>query len=166
MTGRPAVDGDLRRQLRQRRPFESPEAEAFLNVLRTAAVFAHGLVEVLRPHDLSQPQYNVLRILRGAGPAGLPSMEVGARMVARDPDVTRLLDRLEARGLVARARDAADRRVVLARLTDDGRRVVDALDEPVRAMHRRQLGHLSAEELHALSALLEAARHGAPGEER
>lgn len=156
------MDGDLRRQLRQRKPFESPEAEAFLNVLRTAAVLTSGLAEVLRPHDLSQPQYNVLRILRGAGAAGLPSMEVGVRMVGRDPDVTRLLDRLETRGLVARARDAADRRVVLARITDEGRRVVDALDAPVRAMHRRQLGHLTPDDLHALSDLLEAARHEGP----
>ena len=117
-----------------------------------------------RPHALSQPQYNVLRILRGAGPAGLPSGEVGDRMVARDPDVTRLLDRMEARGLVARARDQADRRVVVARLTEAGRRLVDALDAPVQAMHARQLGHLSGAELHALSALLERARDAAERE--
>ncbi len=157
--------GELQRQLSQRKPFDSPEAEAFLNVLRTAAVLTRGLTEVLRPHELSQPQYNVLRILRGAGPAGVPSMVVGERMVARDPDVTRLLDRLETRGLVARARDAADRRVVLVRLTDEGRRQVDELDAPVRDMHRRQLGHLTPDELAALSALLEAARREgeAPG---
>lgn len=150
--------GDLQRQLHQRKPFESPEAEAFLNVLRTAAVLTRGLTDVLRPYDLSQPQYNVLRILRGAGPAGLPSGEVGERMVGRDPDVTRLLDRLAARGFVVRARDDADRRVVTARLSDAGRAVVDALDQPVRAMHRRQLGHLARGDLRTLSDLLEAAR--------
>ena len=152
--------GRLQRELHQRTPFDSPEAEAFLNVLRTAAVLVHGLTEVLRPHDLSQPQYNVLRILRGAGPTGLPSMEVGERMVGRDPDVTRLLDRLEARGLVVRTRGAPDRRVVTARLTAEGRGVVDALDGPVRALHRRQLGHLPPDDLRALSALLEAVRQG------
>jgi DNA-binding MarR family transcriptional regulator len=159
------MPGELQGQIKQRKPFDSPEAEAFLNVLRTAAALTRGLTEVLRPHELSQPQYNVLRILRGAGPAGVPSMVVGERMVARDPDVTRLLDRLETRGLVARARDAADRRVVLVRLTDEGRRQVDELDAPVRDMHRRQLGHLTPDELAALSALLEAARRegGAPG---
>jgi DNA-binding MarR family transcriptional regulator len=159
------MPGELQGQIKQRKPFDSPEAEAFLNVLRTAAVLTRGLTEVLRPHELSQPQYNVLRILRGAGPAGVPSMVVGERMVARDPDVTRLLDRLETRGLVARARDAADRRVVLVRLTDEGRRQVDELDAPVRDMHRRQLGHLTPDELAALSALLEAARREgeAPG---
>ncbi len=153
---------DLQRQLRQRAPFESPEAEVFLNLLRTAAVLTHGLTDVLRPHDLSQAQYNILRILRGAEPDGLPCREIGERLVSHDPDVTRLLDRLEARGFVARARDTADRRVVTARLTAEGRRVVDALDAPVAALHRRQLGHVPADDLRALSGLLEAARHELP----
>lgn len=152
------MSGQIRNQLRQRKPFDSPEAEAFLNVLRTAAGFLNDLAAVLKPHDLSQPQYNVLRILRGAGPDGLPSGEIGARMVGRDPDVTRLVDRLERRGLVARHRPAADRRVVRVRLTPPGAQVVDALDGPVAAMHRRQLGHLDSAALRRLSDLLEAAR--------
>lgn len=155
------MPGELRQQLRQDKPFQSPEAEAFLNVVRTAAGLLDDLAAVLRPCDLSQPQYNVLRILRGAGPGGLPSGEIGARMVGRDPDVTRLVDRMEARGLVERRRDAADRRVVLVRLTPEGRRTVDALDAPVAAMHRRQLGHLAPAELQALSDLLVAARREA-----
>lgn len=155
--------GDLQSQIKQPRPFRSPEEEAFLNVLRTAATLLGAFAELLRPHGLSQPQYNVLRILRGAGPAGLPSGEVGDRMVARDPDVTRLLDRMEARGLVARTRGQADRRVVVARLTDEGRCLVDALDAPVQALHARRLGHLSGEELGTLSALLGRARDGAGG---
>ena len=94
--------GHLRYQLKQQKPFRSLEAEVFLNVLRTATTFVGQLVEVLRPYELTQPQYNVLRILRGAGGAGLPSGEVGVRMVSREPDVTRLLDRMEQRGLVER----------------------------------------------------------------
>ena len=152
------MSGQLRDQIKQPRPFASLEAEAFVNVLRTASQLLGGLVELLRPHDITQPQYNVLRILRGAGPDGLPSGEVGVRMVSREPDMTRLLDRMEARGLVSRARGTVDRRVVTVRLTDAGRRMVDALDAPVRELHARQLGHLSPEELQALSTLLERAR--------
>ena len=152
------MGGHLQHDIKQRRPFESLEAEAFLNVLRTATTLVRELVEVLRPFDLTQPQYNVLRILRGAGATGLPCGEVGERMVSREPDVSRLLDRMERRGLVARTRAPSDRRVVTARITPDGLRIVDALDEPVRQMHARQLGHLSQPDLHALCTLLEAAR--------
>jgi DNA-binding MarR family transcriptional regulator len=150
--------GQLREQIRQPTPFRSLEAEAYLNVLRTATVLLAELVELLRPHEITQPQYNVLRILRGAGDAGLPSGEIGDRMVSREPDMTRLLDRMEARGLVARQRGPADRRVVTARLTASGRNLVDALDVPVQAMHAGQLGHLSEAELRTLSSLLERAR--------
>ena len=148
----------LQDELKQPRPFRSVEEEVFLNVLRTSTVFVGSLVDLLRAHDITQPQYNVLRILRGAGGDGLPSGEIGGRMVAREPDVTRLLDRMEARALVVRQRGVADRRVVTVRLTDEGRRMVDALDQPVQALHRRQLAHLSADELRTLNALLERAR--------
>jgi DNA-binding MarR family transcriptional regulator len=134
------MSGHLQHDLKQRTPFESLEAEVFLNVLRTAAALVGGLSEVLRPFDITQPQYNVLRILRGAGRAGLPCGEVGERMVNREPDVSRLLDRMERRGLVARARAPGDRRVVTAWLTREG--------------------HEAA--LRALSDLLEAAREPAP----
>ncbi len=150
--------GQLRAQIRQPGPFRSLEAEAYLNVLRTSTTLLAELVELLRPHELTQPQYNVLRILRGAGEQGLPSGEIGDRMVSREPDMTRLLDRMEARGFVSRQRGPADRRVVTARITDEGRRVVDALDVPVQEMHARQLGHMSEEELRTLIALLERAR--------
>jgi DNA-binding MarR family transcriptional regulator len=151
--------GHLRAQIRQPKPFRSLEAEAYLNLLRTATALLGEFVELLRPHELTQPQYNVLRILRGAAEAGLPSGEIGDRMVSREPDMTRLLDRMEARGLVVRQRGPADRRVVTARITAEGRRLVDALDAPVEAMHARQLGHLPEEELRTLTALLERARH-------
>ncbi len=149
---------ELQKQIKQRAPFRSLEAEAFLNVLRTSAALTGEFAEMLKPYELTQPQYNVLRILRGAGPDGLPSGDVGERMVSRDPDVTRLLDRMEARALVARERAREDRRVVTVRITPEGRRLVDALDEPVQALHARQLGHLSRDELVSLNALLERAR--------
>jgi DNA-binding MarR family transcriptional regulator len=155
----PRTVGRLHEQIRQPKPFRSVEAEAYLNVLRTSAVLLAEVVELLRPHEITQPQYNVLRILRGAGEAGLPSGEIGDRMVSREPDMTRLLDRLETRGLVARHRGPADRRVVTARLTGEGRRLVDGLDVPVQETHARQLGHLAEGELHTLIALLERARH-------
>jgi len=154
--------GQLRAELRQPKPFRSLEAEAYLNVLRTSTQLLAEFVELLRPYEITQPQYNVLRILRGAGDGGLPSGEIGDRMVNRDPDMTRLLDRMEARGLVSRQRGPADRRVVTARLTDEGRRVVDALDGPVQAMHARQLGHLAEDELRTLIALLERVRRESP----
>jgi len=150
--------GKLREHIRQPKPFRSLEAEAYLNVLRTANVLLAEFAELLRPHEITQPQYNVLRILRGAGDDGLPSGEIGERMVNREPDVTRLLDRMEARGLVARQRGPADRRVVTARITAQGRRLVDALDLPVQEMHARQLGHFAEEELRTLTSLLESAR--------
>ena len=152
------MSGQLRAQIRQPKPFRSLEAEAYLNAQRTSTVLLAELAELLRPHELTPPQYNVLRILRGAGDAGLPSGEIGDRMVSRDPDVTRLLDRMETRGLVSRHRGSADRRVVLARITDQGRRLAEALDGPVEDMHARQLGHLSEDELRTLIALLERAR--------
>lgn len=157
--------GNLRQQIKQPKPFHSAEAEAFLNVLRTSATLLGGLVELLRPFELTQPQYNVLRILRGAGDGALPCGEIGQRMVSREPDVTRLLDRMEVRGLVVRTRTAEDRRVVTARLTPEGLALVDSLDDPVRALHERQLGHLTPDELHTLIALLERARsEGTPAD--
>lgn len=152
------MSGQLQEQIKQQQPFRSLEAEVFLNVLRTSTWMIGELTDLLRPYDLTQPQYNVLRILRGAGAAGLASGEVGARMVSREPDVTRLLARMARRGLVERVRDQADRRVVQTRLTAQGLQLVDALDEPVQAMHVRQLGHLSARDLRALVGLLEQAR--------
>lgn len=150
--------GRLKREIKQKRPFRSVQEEVVLSIMRTADQVIVPMNEVLRTSSLSPSQYNVLRILRGAGPEGLPSGEVGLRMVSREPDMTRLLDRMEARGLVSRARGTVDRRVVTVRLTDAGLRMVDALDAPVAALHARQLSHLSPDELQALSTLLERAR--------
>ena len=112
---------------------------------------------MLRSEDLSATQYNVLRILRGA-PEGLACGEIAKRMITRDPDITRLLDRLEKRGLISRCRETRDRRTVLARITADALKLLTRLDEPVQEVHRRQLGHLGRERLRALAELLYATR--------
>jgi DNA-binding MarR family transcriptional regulator len=152
------VDGKLQSQIKQSRPFHTPEEQLFVNLLRTARQLLDDFDRLLRSREITQPQYNILRILRGAGAAGLPSGEIGERMVGRDPDVTRLLDRMEERGLVVRTRSTLDRRVVTTQLTADGLRMVDEFDEPLLAMHTRQLGHLSPEEMDELNRLLERAR--------
>jgi DNA-binding MarR family transcriptional regulator len=135
----------------------SPEEAAFLDLLRTADMLTRGALAVLRAEDLSLTQYNVLRILRGAH-EGLPCGEIASRMITRDPDVTRLLDRMEKRGLISRARESRDRRMVLARITTAGLKLVDRLDEPVQKIHRKHLGHLGKDQLRALAELLAAAR--------
>jgi DNA-binding MarR family transcriptional regulator len=153
----------LRQAIKQRKPFDSIQQEVFLEVLRTGHALAQDLVEVLRPYRLTQPQYNVLRILRGAGAAGLPTGEVGDRMVAsREPDVTRLLVRMEQRGLVTRERQEDNRRFVTVRITREGLRVLKALDRPVAEMHARQLRHMTRNELEQLAGLLELARQERP----
>src|SRR5579859_2851490 len=108
-----------------------PEEVAFLELCRTTDMLSRRLAVLLKAEDLSATQYNVLRILRGA-PEGLPCGEVGNRMITRDPDITRLLDRLEKRGLIARSRDSQDRRMVMARITPEGLKLLARMDEPVR----------------------------------
>jgi DNA-binding MarR family transcriptional regulator len=152
------VDGKLQSQIKQSRPFRTPEELLFVNLLRTARLLLDDFDRLLRGRELTQPQYNILRILRGAGATGLASGAIGERMVGRDPDVTRLLDRMEERGLVVRKRSTSDRRVVTTQLTADGLRMVDELDAPILAMHSRQLGHLSADEMEQLNSLLERTR--------
>jgi DNA-binding MarR family transcriptional regulator len=139
----------------RRRP-ACPEEAAFLDLLRATDRLSRGLVAVLKTEDLSGNQYNVLRILRGAI-EGLPCGEIGNRMITRDPDITRLLDRLEKRGLISRSRETRDRRMVMARITPSGLKLLGRLDEPVLEAHRKQLGHLGRERLRALTELLQAA---------
>jgi len=135
----------------------SPEEAAFLDLMRTTDMLSRRLAGILKAEDLSATQYNVLRILRGA-PDGLPCGEIACRMITRDPDVTRLLDRLEKRTLISRSREAKDRRTVMARITPEGLKALARLDEPVQAGHRTQLGHLGRERLRALTDLLQVAR--------
>src|ERR1700719_860623 len=139
------------------RRFGSPEEAAFLELIRTTDMLSRGLVRLLKSEALSPTQYNVLRILRGA-PDGLFCGEIASRMITRDPDVTRLLDRLEKREMISRCREAKDRRTVMARITPEGLRLLARLDEPVQAAHRKQLGHLGRRRLQALTELSRVAR--------
>jgi DNA-binding MarR family transcriptional regulator len=146
----------------QRAPKRDPqaglEARVFVSLMRAADALARGAEALLKPFGLSGTQYNILRILRGAGETGLACREVGCRLISRDPDITRLLDRMESRGLIARAREARDRRVVKTRITAEGLRLLGELDKPVQELHRRQWRHVPAKELRKLSNLLERAR--------
>jgi DNA-binding MarR family transcriptional regulator len=141
----------------KKRRAASAEEAAFLELMRTTDMLSRGLVWILKSEDLSPTQYNVLRILRGA-PQGLFCGEIGSRMITRDPDVTRLLDRLEKRELISRCREAKDRRTVMARITPAGLKTLARLDEPVQAAHSKQLGHLGRRRLRALTELLGVAR--------
>src|SRR6201993_2179430 len=136
---------------------DCPEEATFLELLRTTDLLSRGLVRIMKTEDLSPTQYNVLRILRGA-PEGLACGEIANRMITRDPDVTRLLDRLEKRELISRCREPKDRRTVMARIPPQGLKLLGRLDEPVQAAHRKQLGHLGRERLRALTEMLHAAR--------
>jgi DNA-binding MarR family transcriptional regulator len=148
----------LKAEIRSSGPFASIEEEVSLNILRTAALLEHAVAERLKPHGLTATQYNVLRILRGAGEAGLCRNEVGERMLKPVPDVTRLLDRLEDFGLVARHRDGADRRFVTARISQSGLAKLASLDDPVTRMHEELLGHIGKQDLSRLVELLEESR--------
>jgi len=151
----------LQDEIKQTKPFESPEDEAFVSVLRTAGAFQWREAELLKPYEITLPQYNVLRILRGAEPEGLICREISERMITRDPDVTKLLDRLEARGLVSRERQEKDRRVIVARVTPEGLRLVGEIDGPVLKLTEELLGHLGERKLGTLIRLLEEAREKA-----
>ena len=153
--------GKLKREIKQTRPFASLHEEVVLSMLRTADAIAVPMTDVLREAGLSLSQYNILRILRGAGADGLPCGEISERMVRRDPDLTRLLDRLEARGLVTRSRGTADRRVVLASVSAEGLRLLESLDETIEAAVRQTLAHMPKARLNALCELLEEARERA-----
>jgi DNA-binding MarR family transcriptional regulator len=150
--------GKLAREIKQTKPFGSLEEEALLNLHRTAAALDEAGREVLKPLGLSFTQYNALRILRGAGPDGLACQEMGDRMIRPDPDVTRLLDRLESRGLLQRSRSDVDRRVVTTRISKSGLQLLASLDGVVRDLNKSALGHLGERKLRLLIDLLEEAR--------
>ena len=144
------MPSSLRDEIRQTRPFQSPGQEAFLALGRTWSVLDHAFSEALKPFGITPTQYNVLRILRGAGEPGLCRAEVIDRMVSRVPDATRLLDRLEAMGLSLRSRDPQDRRYVRTRITAQGRDLLAALDDSVQMLHARHLDGLDDSELEGL----------------
>jgi DNA-binding MarR family transcriptional regulator len=154
----PFMVSKLQTELKQNKPFGSIEEEVLLNLARTAEVVSSALAIVLKQADLTGTQYNALRILRGAGSDGLSCGEVSDRMVTKDSDITRLLDRLESRELISRERPANNRRTVIARITVEGLRILEELDEPVSQSNRRLAGHLGKERLKTLNTLLEDLR--------
>jgi DNA-binding MarR family transcriptional regulator len=147
----------VQEELKQTKPFMSVEEEVHLGILLTAEKLVAGVLETLRQSELTPTQYNALRILRGAGDEGAACREISERMVTKDSDITRLLDRLEARGLISRER-AEDRRFIIARITSEGLHLLGQLDGPIAERHRRQLGHLGEKKLASLRKLLDEAR--------
>ena len=148
----------LQDEIKQRKPFESLQAEVYLNLVRTTDALTRGVEDILKLAGLTHAQYNVLRILKGAGEHGLCCREIGDRMITRDPDITRLVDRMERRRLVARSRDSRDRRVITVRVTAEGLKTLKDLEAPLAAYNRKLLVHMSEDDLHQLVGLLESAR--------
>jgi DNA-binding MarR family transcriptional regulator len=147
----------LKDEIRPARP-GSFEQEVFVSAQRAADWLMREFEELLKPHHLSPTQYNVLRILRGSGANGMACHEIAERMITRDPDMTRLLDRLEEHDLISRSREKQDRRVIRVRIAHNGLHLLKQLDESVRTLHRRQLGHLGEKRLRLLAKLLQLVR--------
>lgn len=145
-------------ELRMTRPFAVPEEEATLSILRTGEVLQQRAGACIKTYDLTGPQYNVLRILRGSGPNGLACGQIAERMITHDSDITRLLDRLEGRQLIRRERSEQDRRVVVATITSDGMRLLQDIEPAIMDHHRRQFSTLTTTELHELIRLLQLVR--------
>jgi DNA-binding MarR family transcriptional regulator len=150
----------IQSEIKQNKPFSSIEEEAFLALQRTADQLQGRVAEWLKTWGLSPTQYNALRILRGAGEAGLACSEIAERMINGDPDITRLLDRLEKRGLTQRSRGSKDRRVIKAYITRGGSQLLKKLDAPVQEFQHVLLGHVGERKLKALVEILCAARNG------
>jgi len=153
------VAGGLQTEVGKRHPFEHPEQEAILSILRTASRFTADVTRLTRSKGLSQSGYNVLRILRGSHPRSRACHEIGRELVVAVPDVTRLVDRLQEDGLVRRSRCPVDRRVVRVEITEAGLARLEELDAPMIELHKRQIGHLHEDELRTISRLLYQARH-------
>ena len=151
----------VQEEIRQTRPFSSPSEEGVVALARTADLMRRSLTRVIEPHGITLQQYNVLRILRGAGSDGLPTLEIAARMVERAPGVTRLLDRLEAKALVRRHRGPRDRRQILCWITPAGLNLLDELDGPMRDGAREFMAPLGPRDLPSFIRLLDGLRAGA-----
>ncbi|MFQ5550500.1 MAG: MarR family winged helix-turn-helix transcriptional regulator [Gemmatimonadales bacterium] len=155
--------GTLAGEIKQTKPFGSLAHEALLGLLRTNEMVQNFMIETVGLDGITLPQYNVLRILRGAGPNGLPTLEVADRLVERTPGVTRMIDRLIAKELVVRQRCTEDRRVVYCKLTDRGRDLLKKYDRPIERSHRSALNMLSRSETRQLVKLLDKIRAGHEG---
>jgi DNA-binding MarR family transcriptional regulator len=143
------------------RPVSLPlEDQVFIALQKTADALGQDAERFLKANGLTGAQYNVLRILRGAEPTGLACRDIGDRMISHDPDITRLLDRMEKRGMITRQRQTDDRRVVRTRITSEGLGILKRLDQPVRELHKRQFHHLPAARLKILAELLEQVLNG------
>jgi DNA-binding MarR family transcriptional regulator len=149
--------GRLLRELKQKRPFNTSEEEAILNLLRTNDQFSNRFGKLFREYGLTSSQYNVLRILRGDG-RPMPSLDIAERLIQVVPAITGLIDRLEKQGLVVRRRCTEDRRVVYVEITKTALGILDQVDKPLKALHKRLMGHMTRTELKTLSQLLEKAR--------
>jgi len=150
----------LQAELKQRIPFTSREQEAYLSLLRTADALQAQVEAWLKDFGLTGTQYNALRILRGAGPEGLPCREIGGRMITHDPDITRLLNRLEDRGFVERTRAKQDRRVIYGKITASGLKLLREIDAPIEKYGREMLRHVGQDKLKQLIDLLGLVRGG------
>jgi MarR family transcriptional regulator, organic hydroperoxide resistance regulator len=152
------LSGKLQAELKQKIPFTSLEQEAYLSLLRTADALESRVEARLNGFGLTGTQYNALRILRGAGGEGLPCSEIAERMITHDPDITRLMNRLESRGLVSRARGKRDRRVIYGKITSAGLKLLREMDEPIVEFGYEMLGHVGQKELEHLIVLLDLVR--------
>ena len=150
--------GKILKELQQTKPFRSIEQEVFLNIQRTADAMIQEVLDVLRPFGLSVTQYNVLRILRGAGTTGVTCKDIASRMITRDPDITRMLDRLERRGLLTRNRAKEDRRFVSIRITPEGLALLKELDTPIEDKQVALMRHMSQTQLGDVIELMEQIR--------
>jgi|SRR5205823_4468108 DNA-binding MarR family transcriptional regulator len=148
----------LQAEIRQSKPFGSLEEEALLALARTNDQLQRHYDEFFKPYHLTGTQYNALRILRGAGEAGLPCTEIAERMINRDPDITRLLARLEQRGFCTRVRDDNDRRVIFGRITPAGLKLLREIDQPIQALSHRLVSHMGEGALRSLIRLLDKIR--------
>lgn len=153
-------NSQIQQEIRQTKPFQTPAHEAAVSLLRTANLLVRHYTQVVERHGITLQQYNVLRILRGAGPTGLPTLEIGQRMVEQTPGVTRLLDRLEKRGFVHRQRGADDRRQVFCQITPSGLAVLAELDGPVSDADVAGMAALDPRTLPEFCRLLEEVRGG------
>ncbi|MFG0330113.1 MAG: MarR family winged helix-turn-helix transcriptional regulator [Phycisphaerales bacterium] len=149
---------DLGREIGKKGKFASLEQETALNLQRAADRLEAPFDALFQEHGLSSAQYNALRIIRGAGPLGTPIQRIGEHMITRQPDMTRLVDRLEKAGFVERKRCDEDRRVIYATLTKDGKEILRKLDKPVLEIHQKQFAHMKKEQVEMLNALLYLAR--------
>jgi len=155
------VSGKLAKEIRQAKPFQSREEEAFLNLGRTWEFLQKRVADLLKAHQLTPTQYNLLRILRGAGSEGITCSQATERMLTPDPDITRLVDRMETQGLIRRERTPEDRRVVLVRITDSGLDVTNRIDAPLHQLLQQSLGRIGRQRVAELIDTLEALREPA-----